>query len=94
MQKLLVPLLALASIHSANAQEAGWHAKTLGEALMNSALFGLVGVVMLLIGFKIFDKAVVHLDLEKEIQKGNVAAAILGAAVLIAIAMLLAVAMS
>ena len=67
---------------------------TLGEALINSALFGLVGVVMLLIGFKIFDKAVVHLDLEKEIQKGNVAAAILGAAVLIAIAMLLSVAMS
>jgi uncharacterized membrane protein YjfL (UPF0719 family) len=68
--------------------------KSLGEALIKSALFGLVGVVMLLIGFKIFDKAVVHLDLEKEIQKGNVAAAILGAAVLIAIAMLLSVALS
>jgi uncharacterized membrane protein YjfL (UPF0719 family) len=77
-----------------HAQEAGWHSKSLGEALLNSAVFGLTGVVMLLIGFKLFDKAIVHIDMEKEIKKGNVAAAILGAAVLIAIAMLISIAMS
>lgn len=94
MRKLL-PILTLASITTTQAQtDVGWHAKTLGDALLNTALFGVVGIVMLLIGFKIFDKAVTHIDLEKEVQKGNVAAAILGAAVLIALAMILSVAMS
>ena len=93
MRKLL-PILTLASITTAQAQEVGWHAKTLGDALLNTALFGVIGVVMLLVGFKIFDKAVAHIDLEKEVQKGNVAAAIVSAAVLIALAMILSVAMS
>ncbi len=80
---------------STQAQEAAtWHAKTLGEAVGFSAVFGLVAIVMLLLGFKIFDKAVTHIDLEKEIQKGNIAAAILSAAVLIALAILLAAAIS
>jgi putative membrane protein len=93
MRKLL-PILTLASITTSQAQEVGWHAKSLGDALLNTALFGVVGVVMLLVGFKIFDKAVTHLDLEKEIQKGNLAAAIVGAAVLIALALILSTAMS
>jgi uncharacterized membrane protein YjfL (UPF0719 family) len=91
MKKILTVLALTTPLH---AQEAGWHAKTIGEAVGHSAIFGLVAVAMLLIGFKIFDKAVTHIDLEKEIQKGNIAAAILGAAVLIALAILLSAAIS
>lgn len=86
--------LALLTAPSAFAQQTGWHAKTLGEAVAHSALFGLIAVVMLIVGFKIFDKAVTHIDLEKEIQKGNLAAAILSAAVLLALAILLSTAIS
>ena len=91
MKKILTALALTTPLH---AQEAGWHAKNLGEAVGYSAIFGLVAVVMLIIGFKLFDKAVAHVDLEKEIQKGNVAAAILGAAVLLSLAILLSAAIS
>ena len=45
-------------------------------------------------GFKIFDKAVAHVDLEKEIQKGNVAAAVLAGAVIIALGLIIAASIS
>jgi len=62
----LIPLLA---------QVGEWHAKNLGEALLYTALFGVVGIVLVFIGFKIFDKAITRIDLEAEVGKGNVAAA-------------------
>lgn len=71
-----------------------WHPKTLSQALINSALFGFAGIVLLALGFKIFDKLLTRVDIEGEIQKGNIAAAILAAAVLIGIALVLAAAIS
>ena len=94
MKKLLPMLAVAATTATAQAQETGWHARTLTDALLNSAIFGAAAIAMLLIGFKVFDKAVTQIDLEKEIQKGNVAAGILGAAVLIALAIVLAAAIS
>jgi putative membrane protein len=94
MNKLLIPILTAASINTAHAQDLAGHAKNLGAALANCAIFGAVGVVMLLIGFKIFDKAITKVDLEQEIQKGNVAAGVLSGAVLIALAIIVAAAMS
>lgn len=95
MKKLFA--IALAPVlfaTSASAQPIeSWHAKTLGEALGYCALFGLLGAVLVVIGFKIFDKIITRVDIEGEVQKGNVAAAILGGAVIIALAIIVAAAM-
>jgi putative membrane protein len=81
----LIPLLA---------QAGEWHAKNLGEALLYTALFGVVGIALVFVGFKVFDKAITKIDLEAEISKGNVAAAVLSGAVIVAIALIIAAAMS
>jgi uncharacterized membrane protein YjfL (UPF0719 family) len=70
-----------------------WHAKTLGTALGYTALFGLIGAIMVVIGFKAFDKIITRIDLENEILKGNVAAGILAGAVIIGLAIIIAAAM-
>jgi uncharacterized membrane protein YjfL (UPF0719 family) len=67
-----------------------WHAHTVGQALGYSALFGFMGIVMVLIGCKIFDKTVTRINLEQEILKGNVAAAILSGSAIIAIGLIIA----
>jgi len=81
----LTPLLA---------QVGEWHAKNLGEALLYTALFGVVGIVLVFAGFKLFDKAITKIDLEAEISKGNIAVAVLSGSAIIAIAIIIAAAMS
>ena len=71
-----------------------WHAKNLGEALLYTAVFGIVGIILVFLGFKIFDKAITKINLEAEVAKGNVAAAILSGAAIIALAIIIAAAMS
>jgi uncharacterized membrane protein YjfL (UPF0719 family) len=68
----------------------GWRAHTLGQALGYSALFGFMGILMVLIGCKIFDKTVTRINLEQEILKGNIAAAILSGSAIIAIGLIIA----
>ena len=85
MMTQLTPMLA---------QVGEWHAKNLGEALLFTALFGVVGVILVFVGFRIFDKAVSKIDLEAEVAKGNVAAAVLSGAAIIALAIIIAAAMS
>jgi uncharacterized membrane protein YjfL (UPF0719 family) len=68
----------------------GWHAKSLGEAVFHTGIFCLVGLVGVFVGFKIFDRLMTKIDLEKEIHQGNVAAAILGGAAILAIAIIIA----
>lgn len=74
--------------------DGSWHSQSLPGALANMAIFAIVGVLLLLICFKIFDKAITKIDLETEIGKGNVAAAILAGAILISISIILAMSMS
>ena len=76
------------------AQAGEWHAKNLGEALLYTAVFGVVGIILVFIGFKIFDKAITKIDLEAKVAKGNVAAAVLSGAAIIALAIIIAAAMS
>lgn len=85
MMTQLTPMLA---------QVGEWHAKNLGEALLYTAVFGVVGIVLVFVGFKIFDKAITRIDLEAEVAKGNVAAAILSGAAILALAIIIAAAMS
>jgi uncharacterized membrane protein YjfL (UPF0719 family) len=76
------------------AQAGEWHARNVGEALLYTALFGAVGIVLVFAGFKIFDKAITRIDLEAEVAKGNVAAAVLCGAAIVAVAIIIAAAMS
>lgn len=52
-----------------------------------SILFGIVGIIIMLIGYVIFDK-VIPLDFNKELEKNNIAVAIVIAGLLIGIAII------
>ena len=66
-----------------------------GAALIATAIFGLVGIGLMLLGFKLFDWMTPKLDLEKELgENKNVAVAIVIASVIIGISIVIAAAMS
>lgn len=52
-----------------------------------SALFGLLGILIMAIGYVIFDK-MIPLDFNKELEKNNVAVAIVIAGLLVGIAII------
>jgi len=57
-----------------------WHARNLGEALLYTAIFSVFGLLLAVIGYKLFDKFTPG-DLHREIiENKNQAAAIIGAA--------------
>jgi uncharacterized membrane protein YjfL (UPF0719 family) len=49
-----------------------------------------MGIAMVVIGFKVFDLVITRIDLEAEILKGNLAAAILSAAAIMGISIIIA----
>jgi uncharacterized membrane protein YjfL (UPF0719 family) len=60
------------------------------SALMNlllSIIFGAIGILILVVGYKIFD-AIIPADFNKELEKGNIAVAIFLAGALIGIAII------
>jgi putative membrane protein len=66
-----------------------------GAALIATAIFGLVGIGLMLLGFKLFDWMTPKIDLEKELgENKNVAVAIVIASVIIGISIVIAAAMS
>lgn len=84
---LLSPTVALAG----NGE--GWHARSVVGALGLTALFSLAGLLMAVVGYKIFDLCTPG-DLHKEIvEHKNVAAAIIGAAVILGVCIIIAAAM-
>jgi uncharacterized membrane protein YjfL (UPF0719 family) len=69
------------------------HARTLGEALLYMLVFAVAGMVLAILGYKLFDKFTPG-DLHKEIvDKQNVAAAVIAAAVVLGICIIIAAAM-
>ena len=67
----------------------------LGRALLNMALFGGVGLALMLIGFKAFDLITPRMDIERELaEKHNIAVAIVIAAVLLGVAAIVVMAMA
>jgi putative membrane protein len=70
-----------------------WAARTLGEAVFQTALFGIVGVVLAIIGYKLFDLVTPGKLHHEILQNKNVAAAIVGAAVILGVCVLVAAAM-
>ena len=62
----------------------------LGPALLSTLLFALIGIVLAIVGFKLFDAAT-PFSLEREIcEKQNLAAGILGGAIVIGICLIIA----
>ena len=91
-----VLLVVLASASAAWAQQGGerrvWEPMTLGSAVVSTLLFGVIGIVMAILGFKLFDR-LSPFDLEREVcEKQNMAVAILSAAMVLGICIIVAVA--
>ncbi|MFO0935653.1 MAG: DUF350 domain-containing protein [Gemmataceae bacterium] len=57
----------------------------IGTAAGASFVFGLVGIVLLILGFKAFDFVTPKLDLEVELSKGNISVGIVVGSLLLAI---------
>ena len=71
-----------------------WPPETFLQAILGSIMFGLVGIVLAIAGFKLFDAAI-PFSLEKEIcEKGNLAVAIVSAAMILGICLIISKAMS
>lgn len=66
-----------------------WNWDSFGMALIAAAAFGLLGIVLLAIGFKAFERITPKLDVETELAKGNIAVGIMVGALLIAMALIL-----
>lgn len=71
----------------------GWHAQTLPQAIAYMILFSAIGIVAAIAGYKLFDKCTPG-DLHREIvEHKNIAAAIIGGAVIIGVCLIIAAAM-
>jgi len=69
-----------------------WHAQSLWQAVGNVCIFAIIGVFVAIVGFKLFDKCTPgHLGREI-VEQRNVAAAIIGAAVIIGVCIIVAAA--
>jgi len=68
----------------------GYRPANLGEAALSTLLFSVLGIVLAIAGFKLFD-AVIPFSLEKEIcEKNNIAAALLASAMVLGICVIVA----
>lgn len=67
-----------------------YRARSLTDALLSTVLFGLLGIVLAIVGFKLFD-LVVKFDLEREIcEKQNLAVAIMCGFMVLGICLIIA----
>ena len=69
-----------------------WVPNSLPEAVGSTAIFGLVGIVLSIIGFKLFDW-ITPVSFDKELEKGNIAVGILCGAIVIGISLVIAAAL-
>ena len=57
---------------------------------MSTALFGVLGIILLFLGYKVFDRLTPHLHIEKDLAENNLAVAIVVAAMLISLSIIVA----
>ncbi len=58
----------------------------LGDAALVSVVFGLIGIALLLLGYFVFDLLCRRVDVQEQLNKGNLAVAIVVGALLFSIA--------
>src|SRR4051794_9367752 len=64
-------------------------------AIVSALVFGLIGIGLTLVGYKLFDLSATKIDVQKELaEKQNIAVAIVVAAVIIGVAMVVTAAIS
>lgn len=72
---------------------AGWHATSLSQAIGYMVLFAFIGILLAVVGYKLFDKCTPG-DLHREIiENRNVAAAVLGGSIILGVCIIIAAAM-
>ena len=64
----------------------------LGTGLLSAGAFGVLGIVLLMLGYKVFEWITPKLDVEKKLQEGSVAVGIAVGSLLLAIAIVVAAA--
>ena len=67
---------------------AEWNLEALGPSLLAAAVFGLLGIALLAVGFKVFEWITPKLNVEEELGKGNVAVGIVVAAVILGVSLI------
>lgn len=65
-----------------------WNFEAMGAALLAAALFGILGIVLLALGFKVFEWITPRLKIEEELGKGNIAVGIVVAAATLGVALI------
>lgn len=65
-----------------------WTANSFEMSLVAAAAFGLLGIAMLALGFKVFEWITPKLNVEEELTKGNTAVGIMVGALLIGISLI------
>ena len=71
-----------------------WHPASLLESIWSAAAFGALGIIMMMLGFKLFDWITPKLDIEKELAEKNMGVAITLAALFIGLGLIVAHAIS
>lgn len=69
---------------------AAWPPTSLGDALIASTLFGLMGIALAIFGFKVFDWLTPGNLQDEIVKKGNIAAAVLAGAFIVGICIVVA----
>ncbi|HUR46572.1 MAG TPA: DUF350 domain-containing protein [Candidatus Saccharimonadales bacterium] len=86
-------MVALPLATRAESTGANWHAQSLGQAVLQTAIFAGVGIALAIIGYKLFDLFTPG-QLHKEIlENKNMAAGMIGAAVILGVCILVVAAM-
>jgi len=66
-----------------------WSAASFEMSLLAAAAFGLLGVLLLVAGFKVFEWITPKLKIEEELAKGNVAVGIVAGAAALGISLVI-----
>jgi len=66
-----------------------WTANTFEMSLLAAAVFGLLGIALLALGFKVFEWITPKLNVEEELTKGNVAVGIAVGSLLLGISLII-----
>jgi putative membrane protein len=70
--------------------ELPWRPHSMGEGLLSTAAFGMLGFALLFLGFKVFDWLLPRLDFEKELAEKNMSVAVVVAALLLSLGLIIA----
>jgi putative membrane protein len=69
--------------------EIGAHLEKFAFGVVGSIVFGAIGIGLMMVAFKLFEKLTPKLNVEEELGKGNMAVAIVVGAMLLAIGLIL-----